>query len=443
MGTYANITVTLSDGSKEQLQTGDGHPSILGEALVSAGFWNRTSAGFRAADEEAVMDFFTEEMGAEEGHRAFPDYEYFIEPGDLLRCYYRDTQEPEGIKHPLISSFVDNEDIDNADIKDLFRQLFDDFVRRQEPPSPGETASAAAAPAMTAEPAGDRGESDSSGSGIVASETAAAETAEAETALEGDIPAASGPEEEPLPEKEDLTAEAADSGSEETAEEQAPEAGAEAVGADAADSSGEDDSSADNDGEEAPEDPEDAFYAIAGADASVYPAAVSAVTGGSSEAETDTPSPKWVSRYFEIAGLVGTWSKDPSTKVGAIIVGDKGQIISQGYNGFPRGVRDTPERYNNREMKYRLVVHAEMNAILNALYNGSSVVGASIYIHNLPVCQECAKAIIQAGIARVFIDTSVNERWGEAWEISKTMFSESGVRCYYFDVREMKVDRII
>lgn len=73
MGTYANITVTLSDGSKEQLKTGDGHPSILGEALVSAGFWNRTSEGIRAADEEAVMDFFTEEMGAEEGHRAFPD----------------------------------------------------------------------------------------------------------------------------------------------------------------------------------------------------------------------------------------------------------------------------------------------------------------------------------------------------------------------------------
>ena len=163
----------------------------------------------------------------------------------------------------------------------------------------------------------------------------------------------------------------------------------------------------------------------------------------SGASDPDTPSPRWVSRYFEIAGLVGTWSKDPSTKVGAIIVGDKGQIISQGYNGFPRGVKDSPERYNNRELKYRLVVHAEMNAILNALYNGSSVVGASIYIHNLPVCQECAKAIIQAGLARVFIDTSVNERWGEAWEISKTMFSEAGVRCYYFDREALKVERII
>ena len=170
---------------------------------------------------------------------------------------------------------------------------------------------------------------------------------------------------------------------------------------------------------------------------------VSEVGAVPESADSDIPSPKWVSRYFEIAGLVGTWSKDPSTKVGAIIVGDKGQIISQGYNGFPRGVKDSPERYNNRELKYRLVVHAEMNAILNALYNGSSVVGASIYIHNLPVCQECAKAIIQAGLARVFIDTSVNERWGEAWEISKTMFSESGVRCYYFDREALRLERII
>lgn len=405
MGTYANITVTLSDGSKEQLKTGDGHPSILGEALVSAGFWNRTSEGIRAADEEAVMDFFTEEMGAEEGHRAFPDYEYFIEPGDLLRCYYRDTQEPEGIKHPLISSFVDNDDIDNADIKELFRQLFDDFVRRKESPSGGENASVNTAP-------------DSRGSNAPVPEESAAETAAAD-----ETAAAAAPENEPLPETEDTTAETVAPESGETAEESAPEPVQEdeAEAADAGDNA--EDNAEDNAGDE---DPEDAFYAIAGADA-----------------EADTPAPKWVSRYFEIAGLVGTWSKDPSTKVGAIIVGDKGQIISQGYNGFPRGVRDNPERYNNREMKYRLVVHAEMNAILNALYNGSSVVGASIYIHNLPVCQECAKAIIQAGIARVFIDTSVNERWGEAWEISKTMFSESGVRCYYFDAREMKVDRII
>ena len=139
---------------------------------------------------------------------------------------------------------------------------------------------------------------------------------------------------------------------------------------------------------------------------------------------------KWAVRYFEIAELVSSWSKDPSTKVGAIIVGDKGQIIAQGYNGFPRGVEDLEERYNHRETKYKFVVHAEMNAILNALYNGSSVVGASIYIHNLPVCQECAKAIIQSGISKVFIDTEIEGKWLDAWQFSKVMFREAGVQVY-------------
>jgi dCMP deaminase len=150
---------------------------------------------------------------------------------------------------------------------------------------------------------------------------------------------------------------------------------------------------------------------------------------------------KWITRYFRIAEQVSMWSKDPSTKVGAIIVGDKGQIISQGYNGFPRGVNDSEERYHNRELKYKLVVHAEMNAILNALYNGSSVVGATLYVHALPVCQECAKAIIQAGISTVYIDTNISERWKESWQITKTMFSESKVACYYFDMNANTVER--
>ncbi len=152
-------------------------------------------------------------------------------------------------------------------------------------------------------------------------------------------------------------------------------------------------------------------------------------------------SPKWIGRYFKIAEQVSLWSKDPSTKVGAIIVGDKGQIISQGYNGFPRGVNDSEERYNNRELKYKLVVHAEMNAILNALYNGSSVAGATLYVHALPVCQECAKAIIQAGITTVYIDTNISERWKESWQITKTMFSEAKVACFYFDVNSGALER--
>ena len=122
MGTYANITVKLADGSQEYLETGEGHPSILGKDLVSAGFWRRTPGGISAEEEGAVMDFFCEEMGASEGHLDNPDYEYFIDPGDLFRCYYRDTQEADDVRHPLISAFVDNDDVENDDIRDLFRQ---------------------------------------------------------------------------------------------------------------------------------------------------------------------------------------------------------------------------------------------------------------------------------------------------------------------------------
>lgn len=145
------------------------------------------------------------------------------------------------------------------------------------------------------------------------------------------------------------------------------------------------------------------------------------------------PDTKWIFRYLNLARQVANWSKDPSTKVGAVIVGDKGQIISQGYNGFPRGVRDLQERYDDRPTKYKLVVHAEMNAILNALYNGSSVAGATLYVHALPVCHECAKAIIQAGISRVFMDTKINERWSDSWEITKLLFEEAGVEYRFVD----------
>ena len=140
---------------------------------------------------------------------------------------------------------------------------------------------------------------------------------------------------------------------------------------------------------------------------------------------------KWIKRYMQLAEMVSTWSKDPSTKVGAVIVGDNGQIVSQGYNGFPRKVEDLEERYNDRSTKYKFVVHAEMNAILNALYNGASVKGCSLYVHALPVCNECAKAIIQSGIKEVYMDTAINERWEDSWKVTRQMFEESGIE-YHF-----------
>ena len=147
-------------------------------------------------------------------------------------------------------------------------------------------------------------------------------------------------------------------------------------------------------------------------------------------------------RFLNLAKEISTWSKDPSTKVGAVVVGDKDQIVSQGYNGFPRGFNDSDEIYKNRPLKYKYIIHAEANAIYNALFNGSFVEGATIYVHGLPVCGECAKAIVQSGIAKVFIDTEISGKWMDAWQISKTMFKESGVEIFKFDKESLTLTRI-
>lgn len=146
----------------------------------------------------------------------------------------------------------------------------------------------------------------------------------------------------------------------------------------------------------------------------------------------------WNQRYLNIAKQIASWSKDPSTKVGAVIVGDKNQIISQGYNGFPRGFKDSLDRLYNRETKYKFTIHAEANALYNALYNGVSVNGTSIYVHGLPVCVECAKAIIQSGIKRVVYDSLPKENWKQSNEDALKLFSEAGVDVVYEELEELK-----
>jgi len=144
---------------------------------------------------------------------------------------------------------------------------------------------------------------------------------------------------------------------------------------------------------------------------------------------------KWTRSYIDLAKSVSEWSKDPSRKIGAVAIGDKGQILAQGFNGFPRGINDSVERYNNRELKYKFVVHAEMNVIYNASYNGVSLDGADLYVYGLPICSDCAKGIVQVGIKRVIMPmpTEIPEQWVESWELSKTMFEEAGVDYVFCD----------
>lgn len=140
----------------------------------------------------------------------------------------------------------------------------------------------------------------------------------------------------------------------------------------------------------------------------------------------------WDKRFLELAADVSSWSKDPSTKVGAVLVNDQNIVVGMGYNGFPRGVKDDPERLNNRELKYKMVVHAEVNAILAA---GHKAQGTRLYVYPAfftpCICNECCKVAIQAGVKEIVgYKPRYDERmarWKDSIEISKIMCDEAGV----------------
>ncbi len=137
---------------------------------------------------------------------------------------------------------------------------------------------------------------------------------------------------------------------------------------------------------------------------------------------------KWERRFIELCKHIATWSKDPSTQVGCVIVDDDKRIVGMGYNGFARGVRDFDERYNDRAQKYPRVVHAEPNAILNAT---GSVKGCTLFAWPLNTCATCAALIIQAGIKTVYYrrDTDASrEVWKQEWELARQMYQEAGVQ---------------
>ena len=147
--------------------------------------------------------------------------------------------------------------------------------------------------------------------------------------------------------------------------------------------------------------------------------------------DTSTLSNKWDKRYMGIAREVSTWSKDPSRQIGAVAIGEKGQILAQGYNGFPRGIKDSDERYSDREKKYKYVVHAEMNCIYNASWNGVSLNNSIFYVYGLPVCSECAKGLIQVGVKKVVVQVpnqiSIPINWLKHEKTTKELFREAGI----------------
>jgi dCMP deaminase len=136
---------------------------------------------------------------------------------------------------------------------------------------------------------------------------------------------------------------------------------------------------------------------------------------------------KWDLRYLKLARDAASWSKDPRTRVGAVIVdGEKDRVIAHGFNGFPAGVKDN-DRLNCSLRKNEMVVHAEQNALL---YAGRMARGGCIYIAGKSVCARCAVLIIQAGIKRVVArapDMKSEDKWDVSGRLALEMFEEVGI----------------
>jgi len=138
---------------------------------------------------------------------------------------------------------------------------------------------------------------------------------------------------------------------------------------------------------------------------------------------------KWDIRFIELATFISDWSKDPSTKVGAVIIDGSHRILSVGFNGYPQHIPD--DDLHDRERKYAKIIHAEMNALLFAQRNMS---GCTIYVYPMAPCSQCASAIIQSGIERVVTRKCTSEqyeRWGDKIKLTEEMFESANIELVY------------
>lgn len=141
-------------------------------------------------------------------------------------------------------------------------------------------------------------------------------------------------------------------------------------------------------------------------------------------------------RFVYLAEHVSTWSKDPSTKTGCVIVRPDATVAAVGYNGFPRAIKDSPELLNNREEKYKRTIHCEMNAILSAR---ERLDGYTLYNWPGQSCERCAVHIIQSGIVKVVspkIENDFTARWKEQARLAEELFAEAGVEVVYIKMED-------
>ena len=136
---------------------------------------------------------------------------------------------------------------------------------------------------------------------------------------------------------------------------------------------------------------------------------------------------KWDRRFMKLAHEVASWSKDPSTKVGCVLVKGK-KVVSVGYNGLPMGIDDSIERLTDRDLKYEMTVHAEVNAVTTAALHGVSTAGCTAYVTFHP-CSRCAAVLINAGISTVVVAAHNFEcnRWLDSFRMASSLLNEAGI----------------
>ena len=144
----------------------------------------------------------------------------------------------------------------------------------------------------------------------------------------------------------------------------------------------------------------------------------------------------WTDYFLNIAEQVKLKSKDESTQIGAVIVGEDNEILSTGYNSFPRGLNDDIKERQERPQKYFYIEHAERNAVFNAARVGIPINNSTIYLTSGLPCSDCARAIINSGIKKIYCKqvctTKNKEKWEESQRISLEMLKECGVDVEYY-----------
>lgn len=156
-------------------------------------------------------------------------------------------------------------------------------------------------------------------------------------------------------------------------------------------------------------------------------------------------TPSWDDYFMTMVYLVASKSKDKSTHIGAIVVGDGKEIRSSGYNSFVRGLKDDVPARQERPEKYYWFEHGERNAIYNATLMGVSLNGCKMYTNGIP-CMDCARAIVQSGIKEIIVDAEWdkdnNEKWKENAKRSLEMFAETGVNVRFHQAKFVELKRV-